>query len=148
MPLHNALSKSHQEAFSRDSRLVWKAREDYFWGNWLHFNSGNSCSLTDIFQNMIKSTGLLGSKINEIQETWMGWCELEYANYALKTLLKGLTFFHPVSPSESLKVISLTNIHHPDAFCCFNWVTNCLWCGKEGRMREQSSIICRQCTTS
>ena len=31
MPLHKALSRSCQEAFSRDSRLVWKAREDYFW---------------------------------------------------------------------------------------------------------------------
>ena len=28
--LHKALSRSHQEAFSRDSRLVWKAREDYY----------------------------------------------------------------------------------------------------------------------
>ena len=26
MPFHKALSRSHQEAFSRDSRLVWKAR--------------------------------------------------------------------------------------------------------------------------
>ena len=30
MPLHKALSMSHQETFSRDSRLVRKAREDYF----------------------------------------------------------------------------------------------------------------------
>ena len=64
---------------------------------------------------MIESTGLLGSKIYEIQESWMGWCKLEYANYALKTLLKRLKFFCPVSPSESPKVMGLTNIHRLDA---------------------------------
>ena len=82
---------------------------------------------------MIECTGLLDSKIYEIQETWMGWHELEYANYALKTLLKGLKFFHPVSPSKSPKVIGLTNIHHPDALCHFSGVTHCPWCGKEGQ---------------
>ena len=133
IPLHKALSRNCQKAFSRDSRLVQKAREDYFWGNWLHFNSENSCDLTDVFCNVIESTGLLGSEIYEIQETWMGWCELEYANYALKTLLKGLKFFHLVSPSESPKVMGLTNIHHPDALCHFNGVAHCLWCRKEGQ---------------
>ena len=49
----------------------------------------------------------------------MGQCELEYANYTLKTLPKGLKFFHLVSPSESLKVMGLTNIHHPDALSPF-----------------------------
>ena len=37
MLLHEALSRSHQEAFSRDSKLVWKAREEYYWENHLHF---------------------------------------------------------------------------------------------------------------
>ena len=63
----------------------------------------------------------------------MGQHELEYTNYALKTLQKGLKFFHPVSPSESPKIMGLTSIHHPDALCCFNGVTHCLWCGKEDR---------------
>ena len=133
MPLHKTLSRSHQEAFSRDSRLVHKARVDYFWGNWLHFNSENSCNLTDVFCNMIESMGLLGSEIFEIQETWMGQHELEYANYALKTLLKRLKFFCLVSPLESLKVMGLTNIHHPDTIHHFNGVTHCLWCRKEGQ---------------
>ena len=110
-----------------------KAREEYYWENCLHFNSENSRDLKDIFQNMIKSTSLLGSEIYEIQETWMGWHELEYASYALKTLPKRLKFFCPVSPSESLKVMGLTNIHHPDALCHFNGVTHCPWCGKEGQ---------------
>ena len=45
--------------------------------------------MTDIFWSMIKSAGLLHSEIYEIQETWTGWHELQYANYALKTLPKG-----------------------------------------------------------
>ena len=80
---------------------------------------------------MIKSTGLLGSKIYGIQETWIGWHKLEYANYALKTLPNELKFFCLVSPSESPK--GLTNIHHLDALCHFNWVTHSPWCGKEGQ---------------
>ena len=75
--------------------------------------------------------GLLGSEIYEIQDTWSGRCKLEYTNYALKTLPKGLTFFHPVSPLESPKVMGLTNIHHPDTLHHFNRVTHCLWCGRE-----------------
>ena len=140
-----ALSKSHQEAFNRDSRLVQKAREDYFWANWLHFNNKNSSDLTGIFQNMIESTSLLGSETFEIQETWMGWHDLEYANYVLKTLLKGLNFFCPVSPSESLKVMGLTNIHHPDAHHHFNGVTYCPWCRKEGQ-NEGMIVNCLQMT--
>ena len=70
---------------------------------------------------MIESTGLLGSEIFEIQETWMGWCELEYANYALKTLLKGLKFFHPVSPSEFPEGYGINQ--HPPSRCTllFQW---------------------------
>ena len=82
---------------------------------------------------MIESTCLLGSKIYEFQETWTGWHGLEYANYSLKTLPKRLKFFHPVYPSESPKVMGLTNIHHLDTLHHFNRVTHCLWCGKEGQ---------------
>ena len=110
----------------------------------------------DVFQNMIESTGLLGSEIYEIQETWMWQHELEYTNYALKTLLKGLKFFHPVSPSESPKVLGLTSIHHPDTLCHFNGVTHCLWCGKEGQnegmiinhlqmMYYKLGLVCEKC---
>ena len=31
MLLHKALSRSHQEGFSRDAKLVQKAREEYYW---------------------------------------------------------------------------------------------------------------------
>ena len=106
--------------------------------------------------NMIESMGLLGSEIFDIQETWMGWCGLEYANYALKTLSKGLTIFCPVSPSESLKVMGLTNIHQPDTLCHFSRTTHCLWCGKEGQnkgtiinhlqtMHYKLGLVCKKC---
>ena len=93
--------------------LVLKARKEYFQVNLPHFNNENSSDLMGIFQNMIESTSLLGSEIFEIQETWMGWCVLEYAYYALKTLLKGLKFFCAVSPSESPKALptSIIQIH-------------------------------------
>ena len=88
---------------------------------------------------MIESNNLLCSEIYEIQETWTGQHELQYANHALKTLLKGLKFFCPVSPSESPKVMGLTDIHHPNALHHFNGVTHCLWCGKEGQ--NEGTII-------
>ena len=39
---------------------------------------------------MAKTTGLLGSAIYKIKDAWTGWDELQQANYALRTLLKGL----------------------------------------------------------
>ena len=69
MPFHKALSRSQQEALSRDSWLVHKAREEYYWENHPHFNSENACDLIDVFQNIIESAGLLGSEIYDIQET-------------------------------------------------------------------------------
>ena len=43
------------------------------------------------------------------------------------------SFFHPVSPSESSKVMGLKGIHHPDALHCFTGLTFCPWCGREGQ---------------
>ena len=143
MPFHKALSRSCQEAFSRDSRLVQKAGEDYYQGNCLHFNSETSCDLMDIFWNMIESAGLIGSEIYKIQETWTGQHELEYANYTLKTVLKGLKFFCPVSPLESPKAMGLTGIHHPNALCHFNGVTHCPCCGKKWQNEGTVATICR-----
>ena len=126
MLFHKALSRSHQEAFSRDSKLVQKAREDYYQENCLCFDSETSCDMADIFWSMIKSTGLLSSKIYEIKETWTGQHELQYTNYVQRTLLKWLKFFCPVSPSESPKVMGLTGIHHANTLHHFNGVTRCL----------------------
>ena len=150
-PFHKALSRSWQDAFSKDSQLVHKVREEYFQENCPHFNSETSYDLADVFQRIIKSASLLHSEIYEIQETWTGGSELQDANYALKTLPKGLKFFHPVSPSESL-----TSIHHPNALHHFNGVIHCLWCGKEGQIERniinhlqrthyKLGLVCKKC---
>ena len=95
--------------------------------------------MADFFWSMIKSTSLLSSEIYKIKETWTGWHELQYANYDLRTLPKGLKFFGPVSPSESPKVMGLTGIHHPNVLHCFHGITHCQWCGKEGQ--NEGTII-------
>ena len=59
----------------------------------------------EVFRWMAESTDLLGTIIHEIQAVWMGLDELWQANYALRSLPKGLTFLHAVPPSESPKLI-------------------------------------------
>ena len=132
MPVYKASMRSFQEAFSEDSHLVRKMREEYFRNHCPNFNNENSSDFTDVFWHMIETASLLGSAIYEIQEAWTGWDELQHANYVLKTLPKGLRFFQVVSPSESPKIMGLMGIHHPDSLCHFNRLTHCPWCGKEG----------------
>ena len=156
MPLHKALTMSQQEAFSWDSWLVHKAREEYYQENHPQFNHKNSCDLTDVFWSMVESASLLGPEIYEIQETWTRMHELEYTNYSLKTLPKGLKFFHSVSPLESPEVMGLTSIHHLDALHHFNWATHCPWCRKEGQnegvvfnhlqtVHYKLGLVCKKC---
>ena len=49
LPLHKVLTRSHHEAFSRDTKLVQKAREEYYQENRPCFNNENLCDMTDIF---------------------------------------------------------------------------------------------------
>ena len=115
------------------------------WRSHLIPSGGRKCLFTRPCQGVARRTltgtpgscGRLGRIISG--QTWTGWHELEYANYALKTLPKGLKFFHPVSPLEFPKVMGLTNIHHPDALHCSNGMTHCLWCRKEGQ--NEGTII-------
>ena len=154
-PLLKVLSRSCQETFSRDSKLVWKAREEYFWENHPCFNNETSCDMMDTFQNMVKSTGLLSSEVHKVKGNWTGQHELQYANHALRTLPKGLKFFHLVSPSES-KVMGLTGIHYPEALHHFNGLTHCPWSGKEGQnegtlinhlrmVHYKLGLVCKKC---
>ena len=124
-----------EEAFAKDSDLVWKAREDYFKTNCPHFDCETSCDLTGVFWDMVTSASLLGSQIYKIQEVWRGQDELWYANDVLKTLPKGLQFFCPVSPSESPKVMGLAGIHNPDTLHCFASVTFALGVERRAKMR-------------
>ena len=93
MPLHKVLTRSHQEAFGQDTHLVRKTWEEYFRNHSPNFNNENTHDLTDVFQCMTKTAGLLGSTIYEIQEAWTGWDELQHANHMLRALPKGLKFF-------------------------------------------------------
>ena len=156
MPLHKALTWSCQEAFGQDSHLVRKTREEYFRSHCPNFNNENSCDFTDVFWHMAETVGLLGSAIYEIKEVWTWWDELWQANYALKALLKGLTFFRAVSPTKSPKVMGLMGIHDLDALCHFNGLTHCPWCQKEGQnegivvnhlqtVHYKLGLICEKC---
>ena len=133
MPLHKALTQSQLEAFSQDSSLVRKMREEYFQRHSPNFNTENTCDLSDVFWHMARAAELLGSTIHKIKEVWTGPDELQQAKYTPRTLSKGLKFLRAVPPSESPKVMGLMDIHDPDALCHFNGVTHCPWCGKEGQ---------------
>ena len=49
MPLHKVLMRSHQEAFTQDTHLVRKMRDEYFKNHCLNFNNENTRDLMDIF---------------------------------------------------------------------------------------------------
>ena len=105
---------------------------------------------------MAKRTKLLGLAIYEIQGVWKGPDELRQANYALRSLPKGLKFLQVVPPSESPKVMRLVGIHNPDSLCHFNGLTHCPWCVKEGQnegtvvnhlwaVNYRLSLVCDKC---
>ena len=155
-PLHKVLTQSHSEAFSWDTNLVRETREEYFKRHSPNFTTENTHDLSDIFWCMAKTTKLLGLAIYEIKEVWKELDELWQANYALKTLLKGLKFLRAVPPSESPKVMGLMGIHDLDALCHFNGMTHCPWCGKEGQnegtivnhlqmVHYRLGLMCKKC---
>ena len=150
------LKENCQEVFCRDFNLVWAMRQRYFEAHHPTFNQEGSHDLSDLFQEMITSANLLDSEIYEIQEIWTGLKDFQYANDALKSSLKGLQFFHPMSPSELLKVMGLKGIHHPKALHHHMGLSYCPWCGKEGQnkgtivnhlqtMDYNLGLICSRC---
>ena len=92
MPFHKTLSRSHQKAFSRDSRLVQKAREDYYRENCLHFNSENSCDLTHFLEH---------DQIYWPTRLWNLWDPWNLDGRALI----GICQLHPKNPAKSLEVL-------------------------------------------
>ena len=121
------------EAFSQDSDLVKEARKEFFLKHSYNFITEGTCDLSQVFMQLTTSTKLLGTSIYEIQVSWMGPDELRQANYALRSLPKGLKFLCALPPSESPKVMGLEGIHDPDSLCHFSSITYCPWCGKEGQ---------------
>ena len=130
-PWNKVLKQSHSEVFSQDTNLVKEARKEYFKRHSYNFTVEGTWDLLEVFRWMAESTELLGSAIYKIQEVWMGPDKLQQANYALRSLPKGLKFLCAVPPSEYPEVMGLVGIHNPDALCCFNGLTHCPWCGKE-----------------
>ena len=127
---------SCQEAFSRDTSLV---REEYFKRHFPNFTTENTRDLSDIFWHMAQTAKLLSLAIYEIKEVWVGLDELQQANYTLRTLPMGLRFLRAVPLLESPKVMGLMGIHDPDVLHCFNGMTHCSWCRKEGQ--NEGTII-------
>ena len=121
MPFTKSLKGSQQEAFTKDSELVQKAKEDYFKTNFPHFNHEILHDLSGVFQDRIAYANLLGSQIYEIHEVRMGLEDLQYANNALKTLPKGLWFFQPVPHMESPKVMGLTGVQNAECPLVLCW---------------------------
>ena len=102
------------------------------------------------------SADLLGTSIHEIQASWTGPNELKQANYALRSLPKGLKFLHVVPPSKSPKVMGLVGILDPDALCHFSGIIHYPWCGKEGQnkgtmvnhlhtVHYRLGLVCNRC---
>ena len=127
------IKQSSLEAFSWDTDLVKEARKEYFLKHSYNFTMEGTHNLPEVFKWMAKSAKLLGTSIHEIQAVWMGPDELRQANYALRSLPKGLKFLHVVPLSKSLKFMELVGIHDPDALHHFNGLTHCHWYVKEGQ---------------
>ena len=144
------------EAFSQDSDLVKEAREEYFLKHSYNLIVEGTHNHLEIFRWMAARAMLLATSIYKIQAVWTGPDELRQANYALRSLPKGLKFFHAVPPSESPKVMGLVGIHDPDALHHFNSVADCPWCGKEGQnertvvnhlqtVHYRLGLVCNKC---
>ena len=156
LPWSKVLKLSHTEAFSWDSDLVKEARKEYFLKHSYNFITEGTCNLLEIFRQMAKSAKLLGTSIYKIQASWTGLDELKQANYALRSLPKGLRFLYVVPPSESPKIMGLVGIHNLDALCHLNGLTHCPWCGKEDQNEEtvvnhlqmvhyRLGLVCNKC---
>ena len=133
-----------------------EARKEYFRKHSYNFTVEGTRNLSEVFRQKAKSAEPLGSAFYKIQEVWMGPDELQQVNYALRSLPKGLKFLHVVLPSEFPKVMGLVGIHDPDTPCCFNGLTHCSWCGKEGQnegtvvnhlwmVHYRLGLVCNKC---
>ena len=146
-PWNRVLKQSCSEAFSQDSDLVKEAREEYFSKHSYNFTTEGTCDLSEAFRQMAKSAKLLGTSIYEIKALWTGLNELRQANYALRSLPKGLKFLHVVPPSESPKVMDWWEYMTQMPF-----TTSTVWptapgVGRRARTRGHWLTTCGWCTT-
>ena len=83
-PLVEHLRGTHREAFCKDSDLVQHIRWTYFRAHSPVFHKEVIHNLADIFGEMAKMAGLMGSEIHPIQDQWWGKKELHMVNHAAK----------------------------------------------------------------
>ena len=88
---------------------------------------------------MASSACLLDSSIFEVQDTLHGRKDLRATNLAARNWPKHICFFRLISPLESPKIMSLQDIHSPDALCHHGSLAFCPWCDKEGQ--NEGTII-------
>ena len=112
-----SLKPSHTGAFSHDSDLVKEARLHFFSTHPCDWVNDGTNDLFNLFRELAVGTSLLGEAIHEIQLSWTGPGELKQANYALRSMPKGLRFLRVVPTMESPKVMGLMGIHDPNALC-------------------------------
>ena len=155
-PWCKVLKQSCSEVFSQDTSLVRVPRKEYFKKHSPNFTMDGMHDLSEVFRWMAENTKLLDLAIYKIQEVWKGPGELWQVDYALRALPKGLKFLQAVPPSKSPKVMGLMGILDPDTLCCFNGLTHCPWCGKEGQnegtfvnhlwmVHYRLGLVCNKC---
>ena len=90
-PLTEYLRGTHREAFHEDLDLVQHIRQTYFRAHSLVFHKEVTHDLANIFGEMTKMAGLMGTEIHPIQDQWLGKKELHMANHAAKGSTKTFT---------------------------------------------------------
>ena len=106
-PLSEHLRGANWEAFHKDLGLVQHIRQTYFRAHLPVFHKEDTHDLADVFGEMAKMMGLMGTEIHPIQDQWQGKKELLMANHMAKGPTKNLCYFCVVSPIESPKILGL-----------------------------------------
>ena len=146
------LRGTHWEAFHKDSDLLQHIRQTYFRAHSPFFHREVTHNLADIFKEMAKMVGLIGTKIHPVQDKWQGKKELHMA----KGSAKNLCYFWVVSPIKCPKIMDIKGIHSPEALKCQAGLSFCPWCGKEGRNKGTMvnhlhtehyhlGLVCKRC---
>ena len=83
-PLAEHLWGTHREAFHKDSDLVQHIRQTIFRAHSPVFHEEVAHDLADIYREMAKIAGLMGTEIHPIQDQWQGKKELHTTNHVAK----------------------------------------------------------------
>ena len=113
-PLADHLRCAHWEAFHKDSDLVKHIRQTYLRAHMPVFHKEVTWDLANIFGEMAKMAGLMGTKIHPVPDQWQVKEELHAANHVTKGPTKNLHYFWVVLPIKSYKIMGLKRIHSPE----------------------------------